>query len=426
MSLHDQVREIREAARSSRARRGCARGGLSIARGEVKGLRDADARLIRFDTAIDTSIAALNALPAHCGPARDHRVREEEFLVYRVIGTIRAVKRAPDHDVHIILDDPGDPDLHVIVELPDPDSRGSAKSPYQDRLALAMQMFENLLEETGAAQWNQLRGVRVRVTGVGFFDLSPFQVGNRGAHRAPSRAGDRKASRFPACFRAVATAPSCSKLKPRSVMPRETTLDDLRRMAVTRSLGRSTTLARAIDALGFVQADPIRAPARAQDLTLRPRVRGYRAGDLERLYPSLDVEEDVFINYGFVTRSLHALMHPRAVASLALAPEHASPAVLAFVRERGAVHPRDVDAHFSHGRSRLLGGSSNATTHLLDALHYKGHLRVARREGGIRIYAPREPAVGPAGPAERRRAWTPSLTPSSACTRRCRPPASRS
>ena len=114
----------------------------------------------------------------------------------------------------------------------------------------------------------------------------------------------------------------------RSVRPMavETTLDDLRRMAVTRSLGRSTTLARAIDALGFVQADPIRAPARAQDLTLRPRVRGYRAGDLERLYPSLDVEEDVFINYGFVTRSLHALMHPRPVASLwPSRPEHAGP-----------------------------------------------------------------------------------------------------
>jgi uncharacterized protein YcaQ len=33
------------------------------------------------------------------------------------------------------------------------------------------------------------------------------------------------------------------------------------------------------------------------------------------------------------------------------------------------------------------GGSSRATTHLLDLLHYRGLLRVARREGGIRIYA---------------------------------------
>src|SRR2546425_7232259 len=51
------------------------------------------------------------------------------------------------------------------------------------------------------------------------------------------------------------------------------TLDDLRRFAVARSLFTPTTLKRALHRLGFVQADPIRAPARAQDLTLRHRVK---------------------------------------------------------------------------------------------------------------------------------------------------------
>src|SRR6185295_16975330 len=51
-------------------------------------------------------------------------------------------------------------------------------------------------------------------------------------------------------------------------------LVDLRRYAVHRSLFTPTTLKRAIEKLGFVQADPIRAPARAQDLTLRHRVKG--------------------------------------------------------------------------------------------------------------------------------------------------------
>ena len=55
-------------------------------------------------------------------------------------------------------------------------------------------------------------------------------------------------------------------------MPKPETLDDLRRYAVARTLFKPTTLARAIDKLGFVQADPIRAPARAQDLILRHRV----------------------------------------------------------------------------------------------------------------------------------------------------------
>src|SRR6266566_9490379 len=90
------------------------------------------------------------------------------------------------------------------------------------------------------------------------------------------------------------------------------TVDDLRRFAVARSLFRPTTLPRALARVKFVQADPIRAPARAQDLILRHRVKGYRAGDLERRYAQLDIAEDFFINYGFVTRELQALMHPRS------------------------------------------------------------------------------------------------------------------
>ena len=89
------------------------------------------------------------------------------------------------------------------------------------------------------------------------------------------------------------------------------TIDDLRRFAVARSLRRPAGLTSALERLAFVQADPIRAPARAQDLVLRHRVTRYRAGDLERRYAGLGIEEDVFVNYGFVTRSLQALMHPR-------------------------------------------------------------------------------------------------------------------
>src|SRR6476620_2032044 len=94
-------------------------------------------------------------------------------------------------------------------------------------------------------------------------------------------------------------------------MAKAPTLDDLRRYAVARTLFKPTTLGRAIDKLGFVQADPIRAPARAQDLILRHRVIGYRAGDLERRYAELAIEEDAFVNYGFLPRAHHALMHPR-------------------------------------------------------------------------------------------------------------------
>ncbi len=190
------------------------------------------------------------------------------------------------------------------------------------------------------------------------------------------------------------------------------TLDDLRRFAVARSLFPPTTLKRALDRMGFVQADPIRAPARAQDLTLRHRVRNYRAGDLERRYEELGLEEDFFVNYGFVTRRLQALMHPRTETGVpADAPlpwpaerQKRAKALLAFVRRRGEAHPREVDAHFAHGKvTNYWGGSSSATTRLLEAMQYRGLLRVARRDTGIRIYTAHRHGAAPRGEAGRRR-----------------------
>jgi uncharacterized protein len=136
---------------------------------------------------------------------------------------------------------------------------------------------------------------------------------------------------------------------------------------------------------------------------LRHRVADYRADDLERRYAELDVEEDVFINYGYVPRSVHALMHPRTASSRPPRPRTARERMLlAFVRERGEAHPRDVDLHFSHGNvTNYWGGSSRATTHLLDAMHYRGLVRVARRDRGIRIYAVREHVDRPSGAVAR-------------------------
>ena len=134
----------------------------------------------------------------------------------------------------------------------------------------------------------------------------------------------------------------------------------------------------------------MRAPARAQDLILVQRVRDYRAGELERRYPRLAIEEAFFINYGFVPRETVALLHPRGEPRTwdawdARMQAHADD-VLAFVREHGRTHPRDVQAHFDHGRIKRWGGSLNASTQLLEGLHYRGLLRVARRETGTRVY----------------------------------------
>jgi len=165
----------------------------------------------------------------------------------------------------------------------------------------------------------------------------------------------------------------------------------LRRYAIARSLFAPMTLRRAIDRLGFVQADPIRAPARAQDLILRPRVKRYREGDLDRRYQALAVDEDHFVNYGYLPKRHRELLHPRpptARRGVGTAEEQVEQ-LLAFAHEHGEIHPRRVAAHFDLGRvENYWGGQSQASTQLLERLHFQGLLRVARRDDGIRIYMP--------------------------------------
>jgi uncharacterized protein YcaQ len=76
--------------------------------------------------------------------------------------------------------------------------------------------------------------------------------------------------------------------------------------------------------------------------------------------------------------------------------------LLAVVRDCGDMHPAELEAHL--GRKRAVnawGGYSKATTRALQHLHYRGLLRIARRENGIRIYQNLSPLLEPLPLAER-------------------------
>jgi uncharacterized protein len=166
------------------------------------------------------------------------------------------------------------------------------------------------------------------------------------------------------------------------------TLNELRRRAT--NIDAPATLGRAIAQLEFIQSDPIRSPARAQDLILRHRVADYRAGDLERRYSSLAVEEDFLYAYGFMPRRIRKLLYPRfdrTRPGSPFVPTGLAADVLAFVSERGPTHPAVLATQF--GRTRAVNGwgaFSTASTRALQQLHYHGLLRVQRRERGVRVY----------------------------------------
>lgn len=178
-------------------------------------------------------------------------------------------------------------------------------------------------------------------------------------------------------------------------------------MAVSGSLGRPAPLGDVVARLEFVQFDPIRRPARAEDLILHQRVSGYRAGDLGRAYARLGLEEDMLHVYGAMTLELRRLLHPRADRrnpGHEWQPEGVDAEVLAFVRERGAVHPRDLDEPLGRGGAvNAWGGQSAATTRALERLHYYGWLRVLRRDSGVKVYEPTEQPDSGLAPRERLR-----------------------
>lgn len=165
----------------------------------------------------------------------------------------------------------------------------------------------------------------------------------------------------------------------------------LRSHAVAWSLPRNpSSLAEALADMEFVQADPIRFPARAQDLILRHRVRDYRVGDLDRNYRALGIDEDFVYAYGYTVPRLRPLLHPRRHprGTNGEFPHDArSSEILEFVRERGVVHPRDLHERFGRrGVVNAWGATSAATTVTLEELHRYGLLRVVDRVSGIRRY----------------------------------------
>lgn len=191
-------------------------------------------------------------------------------------------------------------------------------------------------------------------------------------------------------------------------MTTDTALQRLRVRARRATLFPPTSLADAVRRLGFVQADPIQAPARAQDLILRHRVRGYRAGDLHRGFARLGLEEDFLYAYGFMPAAMRDLLHPRpdpAGEAGVHRPDGLAAEVLAFVRRNGPTHPRDLEARFGSRRTvNDWGGFSKETTRALEQLRHYGLLRVARRREGVRIYGAMPVApVEPVEPAERAR-----------------------
>jgi hypothetical protein len=146
-------------------------GSCGVERWSVKTGTDADAGAITLNSITQTTIAALDALPAPGTLPANNRVQPTETTVFRLAATLTQYKLEADSDYHLVLSDGAG---HTMIsEIPDPACVG-AGSPLATGIAAARAQFDARYTPTGSFQ---IANVPVTLTGVGFFDFQHGQTG---------------------------------------------------------------------------------------------------------------------------------------------------------------------------------------------------------------------------------------------------------
>lgn len=143
-----------------------------VERWPVKVGRDKDVGKVSTSAEMAT-IAALNELPAPNNPnSRKNSRFSTELKTFRVNGIVTLIKREKDEDYHLVITDPDDEDVTMIVESPAPNC--AQNSRFLEQIKEVRQAIDDKL---GKIKGKKTPNVRVTVTGVAFFDPIHGQTG---------------------------------------------------------------------------------------------------------------------------------------------------------------------------------------------------------------------------------------------------------
>lgn len=146
-------------------------------RWEVKELSDDRARDVDF-TPKKRTIAELLTLervvPRHSEPRRD-----DEMQTFRVRCAIIKYKLEDDGDLHLVIQDPGNPSAHMVAEIPDPTCPDAIAGGHAAQFNAARDMlFELFAEHPPRPRMQSVDPPPiVEITGVGFYDFPHGQTG---------------------------------------------------------------------------------------------------------------------------------------------------------------------------------------------------------------------------------------------------------
>ena len=122
-----------------------------------------------------TTIAALHAIPAPADPnaQRSSRFAPVETSVATLSAILTVIKRETDEDYHLVLADPANPRLTMIVESPHPHC--ALGSLFAENIAATRGAIEDFFG--GPIQGRHVVNEPVTVTGIPFFDPLHGQEG---------------------------------------------------------------------------------------------------------------------------------------------------------------------------------------------------------------------------------------------------------
>ena len=148
-------------------------------RWSVKVGTDRDATRVATSSQVAT-IAQLRSIAAPARPNSRPKTRfaPTELTTFQVKGILRVIKKETDQDYHLVITDPTNARITMIVESPDPTC--ASGSQFLDSITSVRTMLDQTLQLDRVFSAENLRSelsMPVTVTGVAFFDTLHRQEG---------------------------------------------------------------------------------------------------------------------------------------------------------------------------------------------------------------------------------------------------------
>jgi hypothetical protein len=161
------------APRSRSAARALSCGGE---RWPVKTLSDGRAHLVDFHPRRRTVTRLRHKRRPHVVESDSRRLRRAERKTFRVRARLIEFARFEDHDIHMVISEPGHRSRTMIVEFPNVRCNGARRSIKRRAMRRARRHLRAACGLPPSTGFAHLRG-KATITGVGFFDLIHGQTG---------------------------------------------------------------------------------------------------------------------------------------------------------------------------------------------------------------------------------------------------------